>query len=92
MRNTTIRSTCSLDAETAEMLDGLARRWKVSPSEAVRRLIHTASEWDRPEGDALEALDALQRSLELTPRMAEAWARSVRRERGGMDSPASNHS
>jgi hypothetical protein len=36
------KMTFRLDAETLELVNGLARRWKVSKSEAVRRALNQA--------------------------------------------------
>jgi hypothetical protein len=78
----TIRSTYALDAETVRTLDRLARRWRVSKSEALRRAIRVASAGAAGQpNEALNALDRLQRSLQLNPTRARAWARSVRAER-----------
>jgi len=38
-----IKSTYTLDAETVRTLEGLARHWRVSKSEALRRAIRTAA-------------------------------------------------
>jgi hypothetical protein len=82
MATPTIKSTYVMDVETAEALDRIARRWKVSKSEALRRAIRAAAEQPPPEpGEALQALDQLQRSLRLTPARSRAWAQGVRRER-----------
>lgn len=78
----TIRSTYVMDVATMQALERIARRWKVSKSEALRRAIRSAAEQQPAEsGDALQALDQLQRSLKLTPARARAWARTVRGER-----------
>ena len=82
MATPTVKSTYVMDLETVQALDRIAKRWKVSKSEALRRAIRTAAEQPPPEStDALHALDALQRSLKLTPVTARSWARAVRRER-----------
>ena len=82
MGTPTIKSTYVLDVRTVRALERIARRWNVSKSEALRRAIHASAEQPPPAGDALEALDQLQRSLKLTPARARAWARAVRVERG----------
>ena len=67
MASTTIKSTYSLDVETVRSLERMARRWKVSKSEALRRAIRTVAEQSPPpEGDATAALDALQRAVDLS--------------------------
>jgi hypothetical protein len=78
----TVRTTYALDVPTVRALDRIARRWKVSKSEALRRVIRSADQKaaaDHSEG--LEALNQLQKSLGLTAAEARAWATRVRRER-----------
>jgi len=75
----TIKSTYSLDPATVRALEDLARRWGVSKSEALRRVIRAAASDRSPA--AIEALDALQRSLSLSPNKARAWAQRSRAER-----------
>mgnify|MGYP001577899757 FL=1 len=77
----TVRSTYALNPETVRTLDELARRWNVSKSEALRRAIRAAGEGKPEPSRALRALDALQRSLKLTPTRASRWAREARGER-----------
>jgi hypothetical protein len=82
MATQTIRSTYVMDVETMRALERIARRWKVSRSEALRRAIRAAVDQPPFEArDALRALDELQRSLKLTPARARDWARMVRTER-----------
>jgi Tfp pilus assembly protein FimT len=82
MATPTIKSTYVMDVETSEALERIARRWRVSKSEALRRAIRTAAEQQPSEsGEALRALDRLQRSLKLTPAKTRAWAQAARRER-----------
>jgi len=82
MAITTIRSTYALDVETVQALDRMARRWGVSKSEALRRAIRNAERAEAgSDDDALDALDNLQKSLNLTPARARAWAMAVRTER-----------
>jgi hypothetical protein len=82
MATPSVKSTYALDVETVRTLEQLARHWGVSKSEALRRAIRTVA---RPalerHGDALQALDQLQRSLRLTRAQARSWARRVREER-----------
>jgi hypothetical protein len=78
----TIKSTYTLDLETIRALEDMARRLGVSKSEALRRAIRSAAGKGRTQGsDALQALDRLQKSLDLTPAKARAWVRSARKER-----------
>jgi len=82
MATATVKSTYSLDLETVRTLDRIARRWKVSRSEALRRAIRALAERDEQIGrDPLDALDALQKSLALTPATARNWTEEVRTER-----------
>jgi hypothetical protein len=82
MASATVKSTYSLDLETVRTLERIARRWKVSRSEALRRAIRAVAERDAEIGrDPLDALDALQRSLALTPATARGWTEAVRAER-----------
>ncbi len=82
MATMTVRSTYALDVETVRALEEVARRWKVSKSEALRRAIRAAARQGPGEApDAVAALDALQQSLKLSPGTARAWDRRVRTER-----------
>ena len=82
MATPAIKSTYLMDVETSEALERLARRWRVSKSEALRRAIRTVAEREPAEpGEALRALDQLQRSLRLTAARTRAWTQAVRRER-----------
>jgi hypothetical protein len=77
-----IKATYALDAETVRTLERMARRWKVSKSEALRRAIRAAAAGEAPEAeDALAALDRMQRLLALTPAGARRWRSAVRAER-----------
>ena len=81
MASSKIKSTYALDVETVRELEDIARRWNVSKSEALRRAIHAAAELDVPDEDALEALDCLQESMQLTEDESAAWTKRARRER-----------
>jgi hypothetical protein len=82
MASTTIKSTYSLDVETVRALEGMARRWKVSKSEALRRAIRSAAAQPEPEGGtALRALDRLQASLDLSAADRRRWERESAAER-----------
>jgi hypothetical protein len=71
-----------MDVETTRLLEGLARRWRVSKSEALRRAIRSAASGPGEEGrDALSALDELQGSLGLSASAAARWAKESRDER-----------
>lgn len=78
----TVRSTYALDPETVRRLDGVARKWGVSKSEALRRAIRAAAhDAAEPAAERLKALDQLQKAMGLTARSANTWARRVRDER-----------
>ena len=78
----TVKTTCTLDEETARTLDDLARRWNVPKSEALRRAIRAASVPTPAERlTRIEALDHLQRSLALTPWRTARWVAATRAER-----------
>ncbi|HSD52914.1 MAG TPA: ribbon-helix-helix protein, CopG family [Burkholderiales bacterium] len=83
MATETIKSTYSLDVDTVRALEKLARRWNVSKSEALRRVIRaSAAQAPRDAGhDALRALDDLQRALDLTTGAAARWSTGARTER-----------
>ena len=80
-----IKATYSLDAETVKMLERLARRWKTSKSDALRRAIRSAAAGsgarDDGPGGRVAALKRLQASLALTEGVVDAWTRHVRAER-----------
>ena len=82
MATITIKSTYSLDVETVRQLEAMARRWKVSKSEALRRAIRAAANQQPAAGrQALRALDRLQDSLALPKDAAKRWERTVGNER-----------
>jgi hypothetical protein len=77
-----IKATYALDPETVRALERMARRWKVSKSEALRRAIRAAAEQETTEAEvALAALDRMQRLLDLTPAAARRWASAASEER-----------
>ena len=81
MASTVIRTTYAFDEETVRRLEGLARQWNVSKSEALRRAIRAADITSTTADDRLKALDELQASMHVTRSGAEAWVRQVRAER-----------
>lgn len=81
MASTVIRTTYALDEDTVRRLDGLARQWNVSKSEALRRAIRSADAMAASPDDRLKALDELQASMRLTHTQAQTWVREVREER-----------
>jgi Arc/MetJ-type ribon-helix-helix transcriptional regulator len=83
MATMTVKSTYSMDVETVRTLERLAKEWKVSKSEALRRAIRHAAEQHPVGDDALSALDELQGSLGLSEDEIRRWetsARALRRE------------
>lgn len=82
MATTTIKSTYSLDVETVRQLEAIAKRWRVSKSEALRRAIRAAARQRTvPAKEALDALDELQKALALTDEQTGRWEKTNRRER-----------
>jgi hypothetical protein len=83
MASETIKGTYSLDVETVRALERLARRWNVSKSEALRRVIQaSAAQAPRDaEHEALRALDELQRALDLSTGAAARWSARARADR-----------
>ena len=82
MATMTIKSTYSLDVETARALETLARRWKVSKSEVLRRAIRAAAAEDATrESGPLAALDRLQTSVRERRVDMERWKKEVDAER-----------
>lgn len=83
MATQTVKGTYSLDLETVRALEALARRWNVSKSEALRRVIQAGAAREPREAgrEALRALDDLQRSLGLAGGAAAAWSGRTRAER-----------
>lgn len=78
----TIKSTYSLDVESARSLEALARRWNVSKSEVLRRAIKAAAEEDAArEGGPLRTLDRLQTVVRERSVDLDAWERDVGAER-----------
>ena len=64
MATPTVKSTYALDLATVRALDEIAASWGVSKSEALRRAIGAARRGSAAGAPkALDALDALQRSL-----------------------------
>lgn len=76
-----VKSTYSMDGETVRMLDGMARRWNVSKSEALRRAIREAAARDPAARSPLGALEEAQRSMHLTAKGAARWQGRVLKER-----------
>lgn len=78
----TIKTTYALDIDTVRALEAMARRWKVSKSEALRRAIRTVAIQElSPGSDALQALDRLQQALDLDADAAARWEETTHAER-----------
>ena len=79
MATMTIKSTYSLDVGTVRTLEGLARRWNVSKSEALRRAIRSEAERQPSRADArLQALRALQASVAARGVDLDGWERQTK--------------
>lgn len=77
-----VKTTYSLDLQTRRRLDDMARRWRVSRSEALRRAIQSAaSEPGSGANETLRTLDELQSALQLDREHAAGWEKRVRRDR-----------
>ena len=76
-----IKATYSLDEDTVEMLERLARRWNTSKSDALRRVIRqsaaSAAETPEDQPPALLAFQRAQRAAGLTESSANAWTHEV---------------
>lgn len=82
MAATTIKSTYALDVESVRALDELARRWRVSKSEALRRAIRSeASRQPAAGSEALKALDQLQAAARARGIDVARWEREAQAER-----------
>ena len=82
MGSLSIKSTYALDPDTVRTLDNIARRWKVSKSEALRCAIRAvAGSVPERSQNALQALDDLQAALEATATTTRAWGQTARAER-----------
>lgn len=81
-----IKATYTLEPETVRLLDRMAKRWKISKSEALRRAVRAAAPLDSGvDGGAIATLDRLQQAAGLASAAARRWARDVREERRAMD-------
>ena len=78
----TIESTFLLDVESVRTLETLAKRWRVSKTEVLRRAIRIAATEGRPgNATALSALDRLQNSVRQRQVDASRWVRDLKAER-----------
>jgi hypothetical protein len=74
-----VKSTYVLDVETAQSLERLAKDWRVSKSEALRRVIRSAAA--PPAPDRVAVLRQLQKAVALGRVEAAAWESRQRAER-----------
>lgn len=81
MAVTSIKSTYSLDVESVRALEALARHWKVSKSEVLRRALRIAVREGGPGRAATSSLDRLQTSLRERKINITRWAANVKDER-----------
>lgn len=82
MATAKVKATYSLDIETVQDLERMAKRLKISKSAALRRAIRLASDAEpRPGEDQLEALDELQQSLGLAGGNGRRWEQEARQLR-----------
>ena len=79
MATAKIKATYSLDIETVRDLERMAKRMRISKSEALRRAVRLAASAEpRPGKDQLEALDELQQSLDLASEDLRRWESEAR--------------
>ncbi len=80
---TTVKSTYSLDEDTLKKLQALARTWRTSKTEVLRRAIRAAAERElpRPIEERVAALRALRRNLRERKVDFDKWMRDTRRGR-----------
>lgn len=79
MATMTIKTTYSLDVATVRALEGLARRWNVSRSAALRRAIRSEAERQPIRADArLQALRQLQDSVAARGVDLAGWEKEAR--------------
>ncbi|MDN5864111.1 MAG: ribbon-helix-helix protein, CopG family [Gammaproteobacteria bacterium] len=82
-----VRSTFALDEATAKGLADLAKRWKVSKSQALRRAVAQAQEQPGRHGEMTpqEALERLAERPPLDKEDADAWIAANRDARRASD-------
>jgi hypothetical protein len=75
-------TSLELDATTFHLLVRVAKAWRVSEEEAIRRALEQASASSTPSvADRLAAFRELQHRLSLTPAKAAEWQKTVRETR-----------
>lgn len=77
----TVRSTFALDVATDSTIQRLAKLWKASKAEVVRRSVAEAerAEASQRKLAPLDALDWLQANGTLTESQVEAWSKNSRK-------------
>ena len=81
---TYVRTSVSLDTGTLETLGNLAKRWKASKAEVMRRAIRKLKDEAEEEDKRptpLEALNWLQKGAGLTAQDGEEFKASIESER-----------
>lgn len=82
--STYVRTSVSLDTGTLETLGNLAKRWKASKAEVMRRAIRKLNEEAEAEDkrpSPLEALEWLQNGAGLTLQEGEEFKAAIESER-----------
>ncbi len=82
MASKKIKATYSLGRESVRAIEALAHRWRVSKSEALRRIIANGARRQSMSAiERLEALDRLQASVRSAGIDVAEWERDVGSER-----------
>ncbi|MDE2847263.1 MAG: hypothetical protein OXO51_11190 [Gemmatimonadota bacterium] len=82
MATTNIKSTYTLDVESARALEALSQHWNISKSEVLRRVIELAVREESPgRRTTVSALDRLQASLRERKVDVTRWAHELKDER-----------
>ena len=74
-----VKSTYVLDLESADALGRLARDWRVSKSEVLRRVLKNAVACPAPDRVAL--FRQMQKAAGVSSAKADRWVAAVRAER-----------
>jgi len=74
-----VKSTYVLDLESADALGRLARDWRVSKSEVLRRVLKNAVSCPAPDRVAL--FRQMQKAAGVSSAKADRWVAAVRAER-----------
>jgi Arc/MetJ-type ribon-helix-helix transcriptional regulator len=82
-----IKATYSLDRETVDLLERVARRWGVSKSEALRQAIRALASQPAAKQQAIAVLDRLQKAAGLDRSTAARWQRQIRSGRRAESRP-----